>query len=496
MSKFHGKNQNWRYILQNMNLFKKRKGVSLLLLVFSVFMIVMLLEITVDMGLVLNVRSQLQKSAEIAVLSAVSEFEPYQDSDYSIKYPTDGDITTLFNDIFEGAVLINMNNSFTVTNASLNFSREMRKLHFHVERETDSHFLSLFGIDSLKYSADAAAVNVPRFIKESEIISSGGGSNDTEIRHPSGGGESDPTIEGITSHMDSVPNVNSGFWGIAGPPDGHVLSLGPGGKVTIRLSKPLVTGKGFDLLIHTRGNANGYFIFAGNDVNPNNPYIDSNTPGAGINWVNISCTAVPVNVNLDDGTAESHVYSWSQIIHLAADNLIEPKVYGSNYFELNSHCTDLSGFIPTYDASNPALVRILSAKYLMIIDDNREDGFEMYDTHYKDVLPTRSRNNAKMFPGQHSSLTPGVSIDSISILHNAVLVSNGDNLSSRFTRQYGYDPADYRRMWGCTNYDSAAAYWDNCTSILEAGASTKSLRMGPPPNMNPDEPYHKMLINY
>ena len=503
---------------------KKKRASSLLILVFSLMITVLLLELTVDMGIFLNCRYQVQKAAELTALMTIAEFEAYQDTDYNIKYPTTAQMTAFAKDNFDKIIdgYIKYNNPFIVNSnptVIVEFYpqyRHSRAIFIHVSAEVKTYFLSFINIKSLKFWAHAAAANVPlpldrdslmfdlatappypasySILPQSETISSVtysyGNTSSTEI-------DTNMTINDNRSR--SHPED------ILGQPDGWALSLGPGGYIILKLPKPIVNGRGFDLLVHTRGNNYGYFIFLGNDADPNNPY-----PGGNIEWTNISCTSVAINAELADvGYAQRNSYLSKMHAYNAAQNpqtFMTPKVYGSSYFELDSRCeTYLNETL--YSSDNLNVPGINSAKYIMIMDDNLEDGFSAYDSMVTDVLPAHSLDwNMTYFPGQHASLTPGVSIDSILVLHNPVLITPDDNpaidasngLLQSVSNIYGYHfGKNYRRYWGCTDGGhNSGLTWNTCTSILDDGAMTSTLRMGhASPNMSDSEPYHKMLIH-
>lgn len=512
---------------------KKRKGNSILVLTFSVIAIIILLEITVDMGIMLNCRYQLQKAVELTALTTISEFEPYETtsgfaSPHVIMYPQTTKIIASaiqnFNNIVDSFVKLNspILASATIT-PSITFttaSRHSRAILIEADAVINTYFLRFFGIKTLKFEASAAAANVPEFIDKDSFMS--GPSVETFIRNPSGRDENILNVEGINVTMPPTLNVNENFSGIIGPPDGRVLSLGAGGYVTIKLPKPVTAGSGFDLMIHTRGPSVGYFVFLGNDIDHEDPYINSDNPGAGINWVNISCTAVPVNVKISVPSVlgpKQGFHSYYQLIFnggIASTWWLSPKTYGSNYFELDSVCRDNSGNV-IYDGSDTGTLSIKSAKYLAIADDFKEDGFEVYDPAYfmqpgytpiayKRILPPRLSEYAKLFSGEHSSITPGVDIDSVMLLHNPVLISKTDFNAAKSANgmipsvqsKYGYHVSDYVKFWGCSeDFTFGNWSWNNCFSILNDNIRAETLIMGhSSPDFNSNEDYSKMIIDY
>ena len=485
----------------------KRKGISIFLLIFSIMLIMLLLELTVDLGFFLNARYQLQQVVEMATTMTISEFEPYMDVDGSIKYPTDAELLNLYNENYDYIfdTFVAYNNPLLATSnktSVLAWQRHSKAMRVKVYSTIDTYFLSFLGIKKMNFQAEAAAANVPRPVTYQEILQDA-----THIESPMGGAMFTYAPDGVDVDMPPVLNRNNDLYNIAGMPDGKALALGPKGIIKFRLSKPITDGKGFDFLIHTRGQSVGYNVYLGNDANPDDPYLNEAHPGSGISWINVSCTSVPINAStIGDVSAYNEME-----FYFNAASYVTPHdtVYGSAYFELDSLCLDNDGN-PTYGSPSESsgfagTEWVKSAKYLAIQDDNAEVGFSSYDSMVTPTLPPRAVEYARYFPGQHNSLTPGVNIDSILLLHNAELFSPGDfstigasGLITRVQQMYGSQVTDYRRFWGCTNGgDITTITWDNCTSILDSGTSTTTLRMGhSSPNMDPSDPYYKMIISY
>lgn len=405
------------------NINSRRKGVSVIILIFSVLSIFTLSGLVIDMGIVMNCRYELQKAVEATAIKAVSDYNAYEDNAGNIRYPGTGSISGGTNNLVDNNLdAFVKSNSFLLASSTVSKtvtfggtqSRYSRAIRIDASVVAKTYFLNLVGIRSIKLQSSVAAMNAPVFLNASSVIN---GANfgfpmfrDTEIKQPVGGTGSTSTFYGKSYTLPSITNVNTSFDNIIGFQDAKALSLGPGGYITIKLPATLVDGKGFDLQIVTAGNANGYFVFAGTDANPNSQYVDAASPGGGINWVNISCTGTPIGT-----TTNGRVGAYNQWIDLNSNSVVDagetqPKFYGSGYFDIGASC------------SNGYNANVKSAKYLKIIDDNIEDGFILKDPKY-DVNMIA---DASFFPGQNSSITPGVSIDSIAVEHHPRLIRVSD----------------------------------------------------------------------
>jgi len=462
---------------------KKRKGVSLIILIFSAMAIIAMLAMVIDLGLVLNCRYELQKVIDTAALAAVADYEAYEDGGNTIRYPTAAQISTNTNS------LVNNNlNAFIATNSSMYLanslvtsvyfgstiqSRYSRAIRIDASVQVRTHLLPLVGINSIKINAKTAAMHLPFYMKNGSVLTGIGTYRDTDLRAPANGAATNVTINTITNAMPAMTNLNTSLANLYGYPDGNVISLGGGGYITLKPPVTLIDGRGFDLYIYTRGNAYGYFVFAGNDTDPNNPYIDAATPGSGISWANISCTGTPI-----DTYTNSRVGSYNQLVLGST----QAKFYGSGYFDLRANCS--TGYNHN----------VKTAKYIKIIDDNIEDGFIIKDVEQSSSLtPVPS-----FFPGQHNSMTPGVSIDAIAIEHHPRLINvsefvtdtDNDGLINIFETTLGLQPCgnsesagncttppasdDAIELWGAKNTNRNNIIIDNPTNGLRSNYPAKS----------------------
>jgi len=478
---------------------KKRKGNAIILFLFSAIAIFTVIGFAVDAGMILSARYELQKALETAALSTIADYEAYEvNATRNITYPSTTAITTLAAANIDAYLKSNSflglttSSSAPIVTFGSDTSKESRALQIRLSSTIKTYFLYIIGIKSLELNATAAAMHVPLYIRSANILTGSGAYLDTDIREPLGAAQTVLAYSG--SHFYVLPqtkNINAAnssdkFTNIYGPPDNYALSLGPGGYITFKLSAPIVDGKGFDLQIMEKGNvAEGYFVFAGNDTNPASPYIDAAHPGGGISWRNISCTGTPVNAptNSTAIAGSRGIGSYVQNIGGAIGN--QPKFYGSGFFDLGASCS--GGY---YSAN------LNSAKYLRIIDDNTEDGFEVQNPELSanmDALPEHT-------PGEHTSGTPGADIDSISIEHHPRLITpedfvqdtDSDHLIDAFEILLGLNPNggsdgisdDSLEFWGGTAAGPVNIIMNNSTNALRTGV----------PKDGTDTPY--MIISY
>jgi len=445
-----------------------RKGSSVIILVFSLFSLLGLAAFALDLGLILNQRYEMQKAVETAALIAASEYEPFENG---VNYTKPGDTQITDSGTGNAALhylaLINTNQVTTgiVATPTVSLNTQSRAVMVEANPTLQTYFLQALGVTGVSIPAKAAAVNVPvylsgRFPMPTGSILKGdstgtGGYLDTDIKQPLGSAAGNTT---------TVHNRNVNFNNIYGQPDGRVLSLGPGGYITIKLPAPLVDGKGVDFAIYERGHAEGYFVYAGIDVDDTDtdgdapaPYIDASNPGDGIKWVNISCTGIPLYVNKNEliGCHQTQVT-------IGGGVATEYKFYGSGYFDLGSKCT--SGGVDIYDstATNAGEPRLGNVKYIKIIDDNREDGF-LIQSKFGIATPSAI---PMLIPGEHSTFSPGADIDAVEIFHHSRLISiadysadgDGDGLIDILEDIYGFNDgnadtdsdgiSDLAEFWG------------------------------------------------
>ncbi|OGI01267.1 MAG: hypothetical protein A2Y25_01915 [Candidatus Melainabacteria bacterium GWF2_37_15] len=421
---------------------RNKKGSSIIILVFSIMALLGLCTFALDLGLILNQRYELQKAVESAALLAASEYEIYETGGTFIM-PTQAQITTNATSHYDA--LVNSNQFITGFGGTptINVNPTSRAVSITADATVPTYLLAVLGVKEINIQAAAAAVNLPVYLsstfpKPGGSILQGAGATfkDMDIKQPLG--SVTPNTGTIT-----VYNQNTDIKKLYGQPDGKVLSLGPGGYITLRLPTTLVNGNGFDFAIYERGHAEGYFVYAGIDTNPNDPYVDASDPGGGISWVNISCTGTPLYVNIN--TIEmigSHMVD----VPYSGATLTTHKFYGSGLFDLGAKCTN--GGVTVYDGTDPAAAapKISNVKYIRIIDDNKEDGF-FIQPPFGGITPSAIPT---LLPGEHSTITPGADIDGVEIYHHSRLISltdyatdtDTDGLIDVLERMLGFDPND------------------------------------------------------
>jgi len=437
----------------------KRKGVAIILLIFSIIAIFSMCGFVIDLGIILNSRFEFQKLVETTALTAVTEYGAYEDNANIIRYPAVANISTNVNnsakknfDAFVASnsfLLLSQDITPVITFGTTIQSRYSRAIMVEATAVVRTYFLNIIGIRSIKLQASAAAMHIPVYLKTGNVLNGVAAYRDTQLRDPAGGAATTQTINGVAYTTPAIVNVNTNLNNIYGMTEGTVLSLGPGGYITIKLPASLIDGKGFDLQIRAAGNAAGYFVFAGNDTDPSDPYIDAANPGGGIDWVNISCTGTPIGAPTN-GNVGSYIQNVAGIGNQA-------KFYGSGYFDMGVVCTNDPG---NYNAN------VKSAKYLKIIDDNVEDGFILRDPEADASMAAIP----SIFPGQNSSFTPGVSIDAIAVEHHSKLISIND-----FTKD--------------TDNDGLLDVFENSLKLNPCGPSEAAPACGAPPGSDDDREY-------
>lgn len=360
---------------------KSKKGSALIIFVFGASAIFALSGLVIDIGIILNCQSELQKAAESSALVAASQLEPQlTGSTVSIDTTSiDTLIANTFNKMISGNSLI--------SNAEFTYDIKIKSKAVRISANADvqTYFIKFIGINNLSVKVKTAAMSAPQYLSKKFPSPSGSvDESNTALRQPVG--------ENVSQNW----NTSTGKWeytNIFGYPDNKAISLGPGGYLTAILPAPLIDNDGADLFVKEVGNTKGYFVFAGND-DPSNGQIQ---------WVNISCTGIPVGAD-QTSIVGAYFTGVNGISKLA-------KFYGSGYFDLGARCRDSSGTV-FYNAD------LKSAKYIKIIDDNAEDGFLAgFD------------DSPAILAGDHSSITPGANIDSVAMLHHTMLV-NYDDLDS------------------------------------------------------------------
>jgi len=365
--------------------FNKNKGISLIVFVLGILGFFAFAGFAIDFGLSAGAQLELQKATDSAALVGASNIEPQKDTDGFVSVNA-GNVESIITDTFDK--MKNANKPISnaqITETSVNVASKAVKLKTQATFST--FFMRFFGISNIVINAQAAAMSAPQYLDDKFPLGIIEGSL---LKQTSGDSDSrDPVGDNA--------NLRNQFENLYGTPDNKPLSLGPGGYVMIKFTSPLMDNEGADLSVRELGNIEGYYVFVGNDADPSDPYISETLPGGGIVWSNISCTGVPAGSDTGGkvGAYDSYI-----------DNIpLQPKFYGSGYFDLGAVCTDSKGSV-IYNGTTR------SASYLKIIDDNLEDGF-LSDNPTEPIL----------LVGEHSSLTPGADLDAVAVLHHTRLIS-------------------------------------------------------------------------
>lgn len=382
-----------------MNKYTHKKGASVLIIAFSIVTLMAMASLTIDLAVITNAQHELQKATETAALVGASKIEPHKVTSGTIT-ETLIDTSSLEDEIIKifdySLDKIVAHKSNTDDYIKVNINADSKAVSVETIALAKTYFLAVIGIHYIEIKSVASAMSAPFYLTKS--LPSGGSSvlttskYDTDIRLPLGDAIN---VSGSTAGENVVLD------NLYGTPDNKSVSLGAGGYITIKLPFPLKNSNGADLFVNEIGNIEGYFLFAGSDLNPDKPYINESNQGDGIGWINISCTGTPVG-NTSDKIGAYNV----EVYHLDGTTSYETKFYGSGFFDLGATC---NGTNENYDAT------LSSAKYLKIIDDNAEDGF-MAD--YPDK-PVR-------LLGEHESATPGADIDAVAVLHKSRLIRTAE----------------------------------------------------------------------
>lgn len=381
----------------------RRKNASAV--VYLMFFFVVLLAFcafAVDSTIIFTARAKLQNATESAAMAGASmygvAFGSGEEKDSALSsYPLKAF------DVYKGDDLEN-------AKATSEYNDSLQQIRVTSSCLCQPYFLAFLGISTIKINATAVAISESMPVTAnyssinwitasaaylSDIVSNpdakGDGSvstasnyNDTAILLPVGNFESG-SVDSDTGNM---------HFDYLAKGDSTPLSLGPGGFITIKLPAPIVDKPGKDLYISEMGHSQeGYFVFAGLDKDPKNPYVQHDRPGAGILWKNISCS----------GTTGKYDYE----ANLGAYEVQTPsfgnqaKFYGSGYFDLGASCSGVS-----------------MAKYIRIIDDNNESAF------VKDTIGTMDGKYYKaMMTGESSTITSGADIDYVEVLNHVRLIA-------------------------------------------------------------------------
>jgi len=360
---------------------KRKNANTLVYLIFFFVIFLAFCSFAIDATIIFSQRAKLQSATESTALAAASGFNHQIDSTFAeIKDKADNSF-----DMWKY-------NNLKTAEINVEVNINQKEVLITSKMLAQPYFLAFLGVSGIELNAVSCAKSEALLITShyaginwvtksmayrTDVISKTGNYNDTAILQPIGKMES--------ASLDSVLNLPK--FDLLDTANGHPLSLGPGGFLTIKLPNPIIDKPGADILIKEIGDAKeGYFVFVGLDVNPSNPYIQFDRPGDGLKWENITCSGEPMNNNGLKPREISTINLGSQV-----------KFYGSAYFDIGDPCSDSGG--------------LSMAKYLRIIDDNDESAFV--------------ENGGSLYPamlyGEASTPTSGADIDFIKLLNHVQL---------------------------------------------------------------------------
>lgn len=415
----------------------KKSASTIVFVIFFFFMFLIFAAFGVDGTITLANRAELQYATEQAALAGASAFTSSKDAITG----TTADVYTARRTAAEQAATsaFNLLNKGSLKNSTIEVSfPEDTSLRIHVATTMISQpfFLSFFGVAGINLSADAYATSEPLAVSSSygtavnwitqsasylsdilSITANDSGTilttnyRDTVILRPLGSNATISTSASFNSAEATVP-----MFSLINSADNHPLSLGPGGFITIKLPAPIIDKPGPDLYIREAGDAlEGYFVFAGIDVNPYDPYVDAKKRGSGISWINISCSAaIHPGFGGTPEVPESDTPANVNIAYNALTNSTvlgyQNKFYGSAYFDLSDSCI-------TGSTNGISVV-----KYIRIIDDNQETAFV---SSPEDVINNVNPRHfyKTMLYGESSTSTAGADIDQVVVLNHVKLIT-------------------------------------------------------------------------
>lgn len=371
---------------------KNKKASSTVFIIAFLAVFLTLAALAVDGTIIFTNRLKLQNITEMTALTAASEFYYQTGASRAVRetkaYNTaQSTFNTLKQDGLQSA------------SADFDANGDSNKILVQSNFLSQPFFLAFLGVSGIRLEAKACAISEELPVTASysgainwltasaaylsDILSKDVNMKDTAILYPLGGFESASYKSGL---------VDFGLLN-KGSAEGS-LSLGPGGFITIKLPAPIVNKTGDDLYIKEDGKAlEGYFVFAGIDVDPSDPYVQEGKEGAGIKWINISCSGTPEKTDLNGLLG---------VYNAVTENLgNQDKFYGSGYFDVGKSCI-------TGSTNGLSMV-----KYIRIIDDNQESAF---------ITNGGSRYYQAMLYGEASTNMAGADIKEIKVLNHVKLI--------------------------------------------------------------------------
>ncbi|HNW26787.1 MAG TPA: Tad domain-containing protein [Candidatus Gastranaerophilaceae bacterium] len=398
---------------------KKKNASTVMYMIFLFSVILAFCAMAIDATIIYNTRMKLQDATERAALAGAELFNDKFYPTGTLAATIESAAEEKAEEIFGHFLFGDLKSVNTTIIADAKYSN--KKILVKTSAYSPTFFLSFLGVQSVKINAKACAVSekmdvksnfdsamwtTPKALYRSGIIYSEDNSTDTSISKPLG------QISSIQNFYSASYETNTPIFRLIDDIDNHPLSLGPGGYLLIRLPAPIVDKPGPDLFIKEAGKAlEGYFVFAGIDIDPFNPYLNNATQGGGVAWKNITCSAISEYEDLNNNLVP---YSVS-----TTHSGTQEKFYGSAYFDLGDSCIKTS-------AGNNA--NLSMAKYIKIVDDNSESAFVKRSLGSSlPSSPPYSYYKAMLF-GEASTATAGADIDAIQILNFVRLIPPPEHL--------------------------------------------------------------------
>jgi len=349
----------------------KKNASATMYMIFFFLMFLAFSAFAVDGALVLTNRVKLQNATEAAALAAAAAF----DSPASVSGVATNTFNILKLDFLKSATSV------------VEVNTDTKQVKLTTEYLSKPIFLAFLGVTGIKLEAKACAMS-----ESVDVNAQYSGVNwvSTNAEYSS---NILPKDSSLAFPLTGFKSASFYYSGATAEPkfsliQANGLSLGPGGYVTIKLPEPIIDKVGDDLYIEEGGSAkDGYMVFAGLDVNPDNPYFEKGKEGDDVDWVNISCSGMSKTIG-------------SPIENVGTDGLgSQDKFYGSGSFNLGDACTG----------------KLSMAKYIRIVDDNEETAY-VGTTKYT-------------FPGEASTATAGADIAPVTVLNHVRLIQSADYVS-------------------------------------------------------------------
>jgi hypothetical protein len=382
---------------------KKEQGLSLVVFALGLAALLGFAALAIDLGISNNIQNELQKATTTSALVGALHMAPDEMGNIDQNAAKQAAVDSFYEAVsaipgIGSVVLVNPVSQATGVNdpSFIQTIPTSRAVRVQTRAQVPTFFMAVIGIRNLQINAQAAATNLPAYPSRN-LPAPTGSLIASDIKDPVGG------INNNAYKCSGGSPDDASF--ILGPPDNVPVALGPGGSVTLRMPAPIVDGPGGDIYVRELGDLEGYYIYVG---------IEN---GGSISWTNISCTGIPTEGALSVPGSVAGAY---------ADDNGQYKFYGSGLFDLGATC---SGPGVNYTGT------VNNAEYIMIMDDNVEDG-----------ILSSNLTEAVLLPGEHASSSPGADIDTVAVLHHSRIIdfdapdSDGDGIVDPVELLIGTNP--------------------------------------------------------